>query len=206
MTSMLPLRNEFNSALIRDRLAAAQENPSHPMPIQGVFREASVLIPLIHAEGEWRLLFIRRTETVHDHKGQVAFPGGGKEPGDGSPEATALREAQEEIGLPPEKCQILGQMPAYATVTNYLITPVVSIVNWPFPLVLSADEVARVFTVPLVWLIDKTHWEERPRQFPDGRSEPVIYFRLYDGELLWGVTARIVLNFLEICKLVARPT
>jgi 8-oxo-dGTP pyrophosphatase MutT (NUDIX family) len=164
------------------------------------FRRASVLMPLFREHGEWQVLFIRRTETVLDHKGQVAFPGGSAESFDRDAVDTALRETQEEIGLPQDKVQVLGRLVEFTTITDFLITPVIGCVPWPFDVVLSIDEVARVFSIPLAWLADPDNREEKNRALVDGRPEKVIYFKPYDGELLWGVTARIMVNFIQLLE------
>ncbi len=134
---------------------------------------------------------------VLSHKGQVAFPGGTMDPEDLNAEATALREAQEEIGLNPANVRILGSLDEYSTISYYRITPVVAHILNPFDYILSEDEVMRVFTVPLMWLADRSHWEVRPFLRPSGQMEPVVYFQQYDGELVWGITARITLEFLK---------
>lgn len=164
------------------------------------FRPASVLIPLIWDDQQWHILLTRRTEAVNSHKGQVSFPGGASENGDGSPEATALREAWEEIGLEPRDVKLLGRLPARPTISNFLITPVVGAICWPYNFQLSLLEVSRVFTIPLAWLADPAHWQARPRAMPGGFSEHVIYFEPYDGELLWGISARIMLDFMSVLE------
>jgi 8-oxo-dGTP pyrophosphatase MutT (NUDIX family) len=164
-------------------------------------RQAAVLVPICQVDGQWHLLYTRRTDTVLTHKGQVAFPGGAVEADDPDVTFTALRETYEEIGLIPDQVKILGRMPTYVTISDYLITPIVARVPWPFELVLSADEVLRVFTIPLHWLMDPSNWQEKPFTRPDGRQEMVIFYETYSGELLWGITARITINFLEILGL-----
>jgi 8-oxo-dGTP pyrophosphatase MutT (NUDIX family) len=162
-------------------------------------RPAAVLVPFLCAGGEWHILFTRRTDTLPEHSGQVAFPGGRADPSDPSLEATALREAQEEIGLRPENVRLLGRLEAFTTVTNYRLTPVVGrIVDWPCALALAEVEVKRVFTIPLAWLTDPTHREVRSRVLPFPHAAlPVIYFQPYDGEVLWGVSAQITLMLLQ---------
>ncbi|MBE3143507.1 MAG: CoA pyrophosphatase [Planctomycetes bacterium] len=152
-------------------------------PLDG-FRRAAVLIPLLCEKGKLSLLYIRRTETVQDHKGQVSFPGGAVEPEDNDIFATALRETWEEVGIPPEDINILGCMREYHTVSKFSIVPVVGVVPWPFQLKLSREEVNRAFTIPLSWLAVPTHRAERPYYRPDERVENVIYFEPFDGNLL----------------------
>ncbi len=164
-------------------------------------RSAAVLLPLLRHNDCWHVLFTRRTEIVQSHKGQVSFPGGGAEAQDASPVETALREAFEEIGLFPADVRILGQMPDMMTVSSFRVTPVVGIISrWPYEFIVSPDEVGRIFTIPLAWLAEPAHWEERPRINRLGLNEKVVYYQVYDGELLWGITARITIEFLRILQ------
>ncbi|HEX7433700.1 MAG TPA: CoA pyrophosphatase [Anaerolineaceae bacterium] len=160
-------------------------------------RQAAVLAPLVRVDGEWRLLFIRRSDQVIDHKGQVAFPGGTCEDSDGSVEQTALRETWEEIGVEPTDVRVLGQMEKLLTGTGYRITPVVGIIPWPYPFKLSPDEVSAVFSIPLNWLAERVNREERPF-IRGGELIEVIYFSPYHGELLWGATARMTVNLITL--------
>jgi 8-oxo-dGTP pyrophosphatase MutT (NUDIX family) len=172
----------------------------NPDAISGL-RKAAVLIPLLCDGDRWRLLFIRRTETVQDHKGQVSFPGGAYETTDANMEATALRETWEEVGIPPAEINLLGKLPVFNTISSFSITPVVGQIPWPCALKLEPAEVSRVFTIPIEWLADPAHWSEKPYVRPNGREEKVIFFDHYDGELLWGITARITLDFLKLLNL-----
>ena len=122
---------------------------------------AAVLIPLIVIKEEWHVVYTRRTEAVEHHKGQVSFPGGGCEVGESTPEQTALREAEEEIGLKPGDVQLLGKLNEVLTITRYRVTPVVGVIPWPFEIRTEPAEVERVFTLPLAWLADTVNWEER---------------------------------------------
>jgi 8-oxo-dGTP pyrophosphatase MutT (NUDIX family) len=160
---------------------------------------AAVLIPLLQQNDSWHILFIRRTTVDGDpHSGQVAFPGGRCDPHDPNPETAALRETYEEIGLLPEDVRILGKLQDFMTITNYQVTPIVGVISWPYKLDLSHDEVDRAFTIPLVWLFDPRNRETRLRELP-GNLPPlnVIYFKSYSNEVLWGASARIVVNFLS---------
>jgi len=157
-------------------------------------RPAAVLMPLMRRTDGWHLLFIRRAENQNDHhSGQVAFPGGRVERTDASHEAAALREAGEEIGLPPENVELLGRLGEYRSVSNFQITPVVGLVRAEFDPVPEAGEVARVFSIPLHWLANPDHLERRIRRVPEYDIEmDVLFYRPYDSEQVWGVTARLV--------------
>ncbi len=170
--------------------------------LSAIPRPAAVLIPFLWRCDEWHLLYTRRTEQVAQHKGQVAFPGGRCEPEDPSPQETALREAQEEIGLDPAEVRVLGCLHPLPTVTNYCVTPVIGVIPWPYSFHLQAREVSRVFTIPLAWLADPAHHEVRVRLLPESAiPHPVIYFQRYDDELLWGVSAQITLNLLHTLRI-----
>ena len=164
-------------------------------------RRAAVLLPLVRADGDWHLLFIRRATDERDrHSGQVAFPGGAREPGDGSDVAAALREAHEEIGLPAERVTVLATLGTYLTISRYEVVPVVGAIDWPVPLALQPSEVARTFLIPLDWLRDRRNLTLRARREMDpasARRHPVVVYAPFDGEVLWGATARIALNFLK---------
>jgi len=164
-------------------------------PDPQLLREAAVLVPLVLENGEWRVLLTARTEFVEDHKGQVSFPGGATEPQDGSPEVTALREAGEEIGLPAGSARILGYLAEYQTISNYVVKPVVAAVDWPFPLKLQDCEVRRAFTVPLEFLARPGNHTERMAEIR-GQTVPLVYFEPWQGEVLWGISGRIMLDLL----------
>ena len=161
---------------------------------------AAVLVPLTFYADEWHLLFTRRTETLNDHSGQVSFPGGQCDPEDETHEETALREAEEEIGLWRRDVTLLGRGNEVVTVTHYEITPIVGVFAFPYSFTVSTIEVGRVFTMPLNWLATRrNYWEF---QHPLAQH-PTIAYHPFDGELLWGATARIVQNFLRTISLMA---
>jgi 8-oxo-dGTP pyrophosphatase MutT (NUDIX family) len=174
-------------------------------------RPAAVLIPLFqnHSSKEdadgWQVLLTRRTNSVAEHQGQVAFPGGRADPTDTTPEMTALREAREEIGLDPTKVRILGRMQILHTISNYIVTPIVGVIPWPFMFQLEETEVSRLFSIPLNWLADPNNHERCNRSIPETLvkilqkdSFPVIYFHPYKDELLWGVSAEITVRLIDI--------
>jgi 8-oxo-dGTP pyrophosphatase MutT (NUDIX family) len=159
---------------------------------------AAVLIPLLWHEGEWHLLYTRRTDRVESHKGQVSFPGGACDEGETTPEQTALREADEEIGLNPDDIKILGRLATLITITYFRVTPVVGVIKWPSVFKVGEHEVARIFTIPLGWLANPSNrWQfDRP-----GTDLSLIAYHPYDGELLWGATARMTVDFMKVLGL-----
>ena len=182
--------------LLEKERAKRADQPLTTSPVS--LKKAAILIPFVYVEGIWSLLFTRRADTLKKHRGQVSFPGGGMDDIDNSPEETALREAHEEIGLKNSDVQIIGNMPDFITNSDYLVTPVVSCIDWPVPLELSADEVSRVFTIPIDWLKNPENWEERLYSHPNGPSGSVIFYNLFDGELLWGISAKITVDLFTI--------
>ena len=157
-------------------------------------RPADVLIPLMWVDSGWHILYTRRADNVEHHKGQVSFPGGSTDPGDDSPEATALREADEEVGIRPQDVRILGRLGEMVTISNFVVTPVVGVVPWPYAFKVHTVEVGRVFTMPLAWLAERENRMEFQR-VETGHN--VITYFPYDSELLWGATARMTVNFIK---------
>lgn len=201
----------FTEAELQTRLeevAGTIHGPGHPLTSlfpeellrgKGPPKPAGVLVPFVVVDGEWSLLFTRRADTLVEHTGQVAFPGGRMDPGEITPEETAVREAFEEIGLQPENVRLLGRVDTFITNTNYRVTPVIGVAGWPFAAKLQAGEVARVFTIPVRWLAEQGNWEWRERAMPAGYAPlPVIYYHQYDGEVLWGVSAYITVRVMEL--------
>jgi 8-oxo-dGTP pyrophosphatase MutT (NUDIX family) len=158
-------------------------------------RCAAVLIPLLWHENEWHVLYTRRTDKVESHKGQVSFPGGACDEGETTPEQTALREAEEEIGVNPGEVKVLGRLTNLITITYFRVTPVVGVIKWPAVFRVGEHEVARVFTIPLGWLANPSNRWEFERQ---GGKRGLIAYHPYDGELLWGATARMTVDFLNV--------
>ena len=157
---------------------------------------ASVLIPIVErgAAGGSALtvIFTQRAAHLKDHSGQVSFPGGRVAAADTSPEATALRESREEIGLDSARVEILGRLPEYHTRTGYRITPVVGMVAQPIELKADASEVEDIFEVPLAFLLDPANHQRHSREW---RGELRWFFAMpYEGRYIWGATAGMVVN------------
>lgn len=169
---------------------------SYPKAVENE-KLAAVLVPLILVKGEWKLLFTRRSDDLVDHKGEVSFPGGAVDRNDKDFIETAIREAHEEIGVPADKIQIIGSMNAFHTISKYYLKPVIGVIDWPVILHNNPDEVARIFCIPLRWLADQNNWQEIPRRLQNGETIPIIHYHLYDGEQVWGITARITRELLQ---------
>jgi 8-oxo-dGTP pyrophosphatase MutT (NUDIX family) len=169
-------------------------------------RTASVLIPLIARGDGVYVLLTERTAHLHDHAGQISFPGGGVDPGDADAAATALREAFEEIGLPPSHVQGLGALPEYLTASGYIVTPVVGLIEQPFTVKLDPFEVSEVFEVPLEFLMDPVNHQRRIFQL--GNTARTFYAMPYkhitDAEgrmhFIWGATAAMLRNLYHFLR------
>ncbi|GAB4403665.1 MAG: hypothetical protein OHK003_31580 [Anaerolineales bacterium] len=159
---------------------------------------AAVLVPLVYFEKEWHILYTRRADRVESHKGQVSFPGGACDEGETTPEETALREADEEIGVGASDVSVLGRLNSMVTISHFRVTPVVGVIQFPYAFKTSGAEVARVFTIPLLWLANRNNYWEFSMP---GSERTLIAYHPYDGELLWGATARMTVNFLKILGL-----
>jgi 8-oxo-dGTP pyrophosphatase MutT (NUDIX family) len=153
---------------------------------------AAVLIPVIAHPRGLTVLFTQRTAHLRSHSGQVSFPGGRAEPGDASAEFTALREAEEEIGLSRAAVEVLGRLPDYRTRTGYRVTPVVGLLAPPIAFRPDPHEVAEIFEVPLAFLLDERNRQRRTREF---QGQQVGYYVFEYGEkVIWGATAGMLVN------------
>ena len=159
-------------------------------PLNG-HKAAAVLVPFFHDGDQWRVLFTKRTDKVETHKGQISFPGGGREPQDDSFSATALRETEEEIGVDRREIELLGRLDPIITVTDFLVHPFVGILPYPYEFQLNRFEVDKLLELPLEQLI-----EEAGEQAGGGLSGLDLNFNRH-GDLIWGATARILHQLLE---------
>jgi 8-oxo-dGTP pyrophosphatase MutT (NUDIX family) len=158
---------------------------------------SAVLIPLYQKEGQYHILFIQRTERVKDHKGQISFPGGAYEERDGTLLNTALREAAEEVGLKADDIEILGELDDMLTIgSGYIISPFVAAIPWPYKFKVDNWETEEVIEVPLSVLLDKDCIRQGTDEI-DGQ-EITTYFYHCGDKVIWGATARILNQFLDI--------
>lgn len=158
--------------------------------------KAAVLLPLIGKEPELRVLMTKRTQTVQVHKGQISFPGGQYEEKDRDLLSTAMRETQEEVGIQPEKIEILGCLDDIETITDYVITPFVGHIEEPPHYRIAVEEIDRVLEVPLDHLMEEENWK-----LEEHRRSDVIYRGFsccYRGDKIWGATAQILKRFIDM--------
>lgn len=159
---------------------------------------AAVLVPLVtHADG-MTVLLTRRAESLSDHAGQISFPGGRRQPSDRSPEETALRETEEEIGVVPARVEIVGRLNAHDTGTGFRVMPVVGMIAPPLELVPDPDEVAEVFEVPLGFVLDPANHRFETRILRG--SERQIAVLPYGDRFIWGLTARLLNELAEVLR------
>jgi 8-oxo-dGTP pyrophosphatase MutT (NUDIX family) len=157
-------------------------------------RPAGVLVPLFEQAGEAHLILMKRPETMPTHQGEISFPGGGLRPGvDASPRETALREAEEEVGLPRDAVDVVAELDTLATVgSRFTIAPFVGLVDALPPLVPNPREVVKILEVPLSELLDEDAFHEEYWGSPD---RAIAFFEL-PRETVWGATARVLVAFL----------
>ena len=163
------------------------------------WNRAAVLIPVFSKSGAYHILYIRRSEKVAYHKGQISFPGGGYSITDKDLVETALRENWEEIGVRREDVKVLGELDDAKTETsNFIITPFVGLIPYPYVFKANTFELDEIFDVPISALMDETSF--RQEDWGDGINKGTAYFYDYNGRVIWGATAAITRQFLEIFK------
>lgn len=162
-----------------------------PAVLSGL-RPAAVLVPILRRPAGLSLVLTRRADHLRKHSGQVSFPGGRRDEGDASAAANALREAQEEIGLPPERVEVIGYLDDYPTVTRYRVTPVVGIVAEPPEFRTDPNEVAELFEVPLSFVLQSANFERKV--FSQQRMNIPFFELNHSGQRIWGATAGMLWN------------
>ena len=157
---------------------------------------AAVLVPLFEKGETCHIIFTKRSHNVRYHKGEISFPGGVVDEEDSELERTALREAFEEIGLKESDVQIIGVLDDIVTITQFVVTPFVGLFPYPYPFKPSPIEIAELIEVPLSALLDEKCFGER--EIIRGTGKEVVYAYQYDNHVIWGATARILKQFLDL--------
>ena len=168
-------------------------------PPSAALRPAAVLVPLIDWPEGMTVLLTQRTAHLSAHAGQISFPGGRIEADDADPVAAALRETEEEVGLPRQHVSVVGRLDTYVTGTGFEITPIVGIVAPPYQLTIDPYEVAEAFEVPLSYILDPRNHNRTERESA-GRTR-VFFVLPYEGRNIWGATAGMLVNLAEILNL-----
>ena len=187
----------------RLKQALSQRKKQHIIDTSRVL--SAVLLPIYCKRGEYYILFTKRTEKVKDHKGQISFPGGAYEEQDGTLLNTALRECTEEIGLAAEVVELLGELDDFLTTNSgYIMSPFVGVMPWPYPLKVDPAEVEEIIEVPISALLDNDCLRQET-EIVDGQTV-TSYFYHYQGRVIWGATAKILNQFLDIFTRVMKDT
>jgi 8-oxo-dGTP pyrophosphatase MutT (NUDIX family) len=206
---------------MRDRIAEVlAKRPKSPVPLGDEAGEggqgggegprgaplipAAVLLPLFDKDGATHLLLTRRTEEVGVHPGQISFPGGKRDDGDRTLLQTALRECEEEIGVPASSIQVLGELDDLVTVSDFIVSPYVGLIPYPYPLRVSRREIAEIIEIPLATFMEPERLRVSRRMEYRGKPH-VTYFFDMGPHVVWGVTARILVHLLEIAFGYAPP-
>jgi len=157
---------------------------------------SAVLIPFFNKNDEAHILFTVRTEDVEHHKGQISFPGGAWEDQDRSLQETALRECYEEIGIKPDEINVIGRLDDFPTVTDFLVTPFVATLPYPYPFKINTSEVAEILEVPLTLFLKDNHFEIKKWQH-ENKTYPVFFY-YFNQHVIWGATAFMLNRFIEL--------
>jgi 8-oxo-dGTP pyrophosphatase MutT (NUDIX family) len=179
--------------------ARLHQQPGKALALPGPqLRESAVLAPLFLREGEPWLLFTKRPTTLRRHAGQISFPGGARDEEDSTPLHTALRETAEELGIPPEKVEVLGMLDEIPTITSFRIVPFVGAIPADLALRPSPEEIAELIEVPVRALLAPSL--PRVEMWNVMEKEREVYFYDYGAHVIWGATARILKDLLAILR------
>ncbi|MFO1464739.1 MAG: CoA pyrophosphatase [bacterium] len=172
-----------------------EQRKNTPLPVKD-FIPAAVLVPLFLQNGQYHMLFTQRSMTVRDHKGQISFPGGMREPADPDLLTTALRETEEELGIKPVTVEVLGQLGELVTPTGYHITPFVGLIPQATGYRLNEEEISGIIEVPLDHLLEPQNLRLERGEFFNCQTE-MPYFQ-YRQHVIWGATGRITRELVEL--------
>ncbi len=186
---MEPLFEELRQQLL--------QTPPKPLELPGlVLREAAVLIPLFSRGGVPQVVFTKRTESLRNHAGQISFPGGARDESDPTPLHTALRETHEELGIPPPQVEVLGLLDEIPTITQFRVVPFVGVIPPHFDYLANPAEIEEIIEVPIAHLL-KPEIHRMQKQEVLGREREIDFYE-YGRHIIWGATARILRNLLQI--------
>lgn len=188
---------DIDGALARKRRQLRGDFQLDPASvIKPKLRPAAVLVPLIERPEELHVMLTQRTDHLNHHAGQISFPGGRIEEQDAGAVQTALRETEEEVGIPPEMVEIVGRLDDYVTGTGFVVAPVVGLIRPPYPVSPDPFEVADVFEVPLSFFLDPANHKRDTRVF--NGIERHFYAMPYGERYIWGATAAMLVNLYEV--------
>ena len=182
---------------MRQRLRQALSQRQKQHIVNANLAQSAVLLPIYYKQGQYYLLFTKRTQEVKDHKSQISFPGGAYQEEDGTLVNTALRECAEEIGLMTGDVELLGELDDFVTqVSSYIISPFVAAIPWPYQFKVNRKEIEEIIEVPISALLDMGRLPLETR-IMDGEAVTSFFYH-YQGRVIWGATARILNQFLDI--------
>lgn len=186
----------FESAEFREVLRGDHDLNPWMSPPSVALRPAAVLVPLVDHSDAMSVLLTQRTAHLSAHAGQISFPGGRIEEHDSDAVAAALRETEEEVGLPRRQVDVIGRLDNYVTGTGFEITPIVGVVTPPLALAIDPFEVAEAFEVPLAFILDRRNHQRVERE--SGGRRRSFFILPYAGRNIWGATAGILVNLAEV--------
>jgi len=197
LSSLSPYSPDEVSNFVKEKIARAfSQREKRIIRDKGLVLSA-VLVPLYECEGEYHILFTKRTERVSSHRGQVSFPGGSYDEEDEDLKTTALRECFEEIGLRDKDVEILGELDDEVSMSNYVMAPYVGYIPYPYEFKINENEIDEIFGVSLSTLLDRNNFREEDPEVLGGRSFARYFFQC-QGYVIWGATARILKHFLDL--------